>query len=104
MRAFDVRLNVDGDYYMIAIGEGYDLFKFKGYHYTSSYHVLNARLLGLSYPDYLHYCQSMGAILKGKTGYCYPVWKEKKDCKKVADLIEKQWNIFLSEVSFEGWE
>ena len=39
--------------------------------FSGSFQVLGSRLLGLSYPDYLHFLQSQGATLKGKEGYCY---------------------------------
>lgn len=58
------------------------------YLFTSSYHVLGARLLGVSYPDFLRFCQSKGAKLRGKSGYCYPVWDRKKSQAGLLEIIK----------------
>lgn len=66
-------------------------------YFTSSYNVVPARLLGFTYPDYLRYCRAHGAILKGKDGYTHPVWTDKTDCKKICDLINKEWEKVAKE-------
>lgn len=101
MKAFVVSSNFNDSYAFI----GFDsdlLDKKEGYEFSSSYHVLGARLLGLSYPDYLKYCQSKGAKLRGRKGYCYPVWDKAADKKGMQEIIRQlntNWNTFLKEVS-----
>ncbi len=56
-----------------------------------SYVVLPARLLGMTYPDYLRWCRSKGGELRGKTGYTTVVFKDKNICKEICDMINKEW-------------
>lgn len=57
-----------------------------------SYNVLSARLLGLSYPDYLKYCRAQhGGIIKKSKGYPYCVFKEKANCSRVCGLLNTEW-------------
>lgn len=54
---------------------------------TGSYAVLPARFFGLSWEDWLHYCENNGAQLYGKNSkYVCAVWKEPN-------------NVFLKEVN-----
>ena len=86
---FMPRENPDG-YWQVAITEV--PFKDKGVA-QGSYNVLQARLLGLSYPDYLQFCRAnYNGILRGREGYSYCLYKEKSDCQKVCQLINKEWN------------
>lgn len=55
--------------------------------YPVSYHVVCARMLGFSYPDYLKYCKANGATLRGRDGYCYPVFNNISDCQKICKLV-----------------
>lgn len=54
----------------------------------SSYHVIGARLLGLSYPDYLRYCRTLGAELRGVQGYSFPVWKTSAGTEKLISQLK----------------
>lgn len=55
--------------------------------------VIEARLLGFSYPDYLKYCRAnYNGILRGHEGYSYCVFKDKKDCLKLCGLLNKEWD------------
>ena len=57
-----------------------------------SLNVLAARLLDLSYPDYLQYCRAnFNGLLRGRTGYSYCVYKDKKDCEKLCEILNKEW-------------
>ena len=102
MKAFTTSSTFDDSY--IFIGFNSELMcKKEGFEFTSSYHVLGARLLGLSYPDFLKYCQSKGAKLRGREGYCYPVWDKAVDKKGMQEIIRQlnaNWDILLKEVSF----
>lgn len=71
---FYYRENPDGTY---AICPMYKEFK-EDWRIMGSWAVLPARLLGLSWPDYLRYCIQNGATVKGKE-HIYPIisWKEK---------------------------
>ena len=61
---------------------------------NSNYHILCARVLGFTYPDYLRFCICNGAHLKGREGYCYPVFKDKKDAQKIAKLCNEYWKPY----------
>ena len=55
-----------------------------------SYNVLAARLLGFTYPDYLRYCRSLGGILRGREGYTYCVFKDRKVCANLCARLDKE--------------
>lgn len=57
-----------------------------------SFNVLPARLLDMTYPDYLKYLRSLGAELRGRTGYPYAIFKDKKSCEEVCKSLNKEWN------------
>ena len=76
-------------YYSFTI-EDNQFVEFEGYCFRSSYNVLFARLLGLSYPDFLRFCRAAGGILMGKQGYAYVNFKNKMDCQKICNLINKE--------------
>ena len=57
-----------------------------------SFNVVAARILGFSYPDYLRYVRdNHNATLKGKQGYSYAVYKDRKDCVAVVTLLNDTW-------------
>lgn len=85
----------------IIVFDAHDELICSDFFYTSSYTVLQARLLGLSYPDYLRFCQSKGAKLKGHTGYAGPSWADKKSCQEVCNMLEKEWQRLIKEVKFK---
>lgn len=66
----------------------------EGFSYKSSYHVLPSRLLGFSFPDYLKYCSTNGATIRGAGAgkYCYPVWKTQPKCKELCNRVNNEWN------------
>lgn len=58
-----------------------------------SYNVLAARLLGLTYPDYLRYVRkNYNAELHGRTGYSYCTFKNKADAVKLIMQLNKEWS------------
>lgn len=71
--------------------------------FHSSYHVIGARLLGLTYVDYLHYLESLGGTIRGRQGYAFVSFKDKAAVQKVCDELQKRWNEFekKAEVEYE---
>lgn len=68
----------------------------EGFNFNSSYHVLDARLIGLSYPDYLLWVvKNYNAKLGGKGGYCYPYFEKITDCQKFCRVLEEKFRDFL---------
>lgn len=70
--------------------------------YHGSYHVIAARVLGYSYVEYLKFCSVNGAILRGREGYTYPVYKDKEDATKVCQILNENWvevEEYLKEVT-----
>ena len=59
-----------------------------------SFNVLPARLLQMSYPDYLKYLRANGGELRGHTGYTYAVFKNKRDAERVCNLVNSEWEKF----------
>ena len=57
-----------------------------------SFNVLQARLLHMTYPDYLKYLRANGADLSGKTGYAYASFKDKANCQSICALLNKEWD------------
>lgn len=63
-----------------------------------SFNVLGARLLNLSYPDYLRYLRANGAELYGRTGYSYAYFEDKGKCQSICTLLNKEWDRVKSYV------
>lgn len=98
MKCYEVVYNEWKMYYTVNPSGIFDFFKddtLLGY--TSSYNILAARLLGLSYPDYLKYCASIGAKLRGSEGYAYPSWKEKTAADKLCKRLNEEWDKVVKE-------
>lgn len=56
-----------------------------------SYNVIEARLLGFTYPDYLRYCRAnFNGVLRGREGYTYCVFKNKKDCLAICEMLNRE--------------
>lgn len=69
-----------------------DLINTKGA--TGSLNVLMARVCGVSYGDFLRYCRSdYGAELRGKKGYPYPLFKDKREAQKLASFLCKRFEL-----------
>lgn len=56
-----------------------------------SFNVLPARLLDMSFPDYLRFLRANGAKLCGKNGYSFGIFKDKDDCQKICNMLNKEW-------------
>lgn len=66
---------------------------------TGSYNILPARLLNLSYAEYLRMCRDVyGAELIGKgTIYVVPYYDSKEKAREIAKMLDKRINeIFIS--------
>lgn len=64
-----------------------------GNQFCSSFHVLEARLFEMTYPDYLRYLRANGAELRGKQGYTVAAFKNKADCQKICTMLNKEWGV-----------
>lgn len=61
-----------------------------------SYNILPARLMGFTYVQYLKYCvANFNAVLCGREGYSYCLYKTKADCHKACVVINKYWRKFI---------
>lgn len=95
-------------------GEGKYMISLKNYEGFSlprggSFNILPARLLNLTYPDYLRLCRGQfSAELCGREGYSYPRFSKEngdrlvKILNKVANSIPKgTWEQFCSKREYE---
>ena len=56
-----------------------------------NFNVIVARILGLSYPNYLRYCRdTFNATLRGKKGYPIPYWKNREDGIKLIKILNQE--------------
>lgn len=88
--------NPDESFWMIGV-DNLDWVNGKNY-CGCSFNVLPARLLHMSFPDYLRYMRANGATLKGREGYAYPVFKDKSVCQKFCTQLNKEWDRIKSYV------
>lgn len=93
MKAFEIRETCDSGNWIIGLTLEFhencpDLIC------HNSYAILAARLLNLSYPEYLRYCASKGGTLKGRTGFPIVYFKQKKLAEEICQLINKEWDRF----------
>lgn len=89
MRAFMVSEACNEGEYMVKLTD--EMFSLMGCQ-SGSFNIVAARILGFSYPDYLRYVRdNHNAILKGKQGYSYAVYRDRKDCVAVVTLLNDTW-------------
>lgn len=89
MRAFMVGEACNEDEYMVRLTD--EMFSLMGCQ-SGSFNIVAARILGFTYPDYLRYVrQNHNATLKGKQGYSYAIYKDRKDCVAVVTLLNDAW-------------
>lgn len=77
---------INGEYLII-----FDVFETDVPPITSSYNIVASRLLGFTFPDYLRYCRSKGAELRGKQGYSHAIWKNKTAAENMVKELNKIW-------------
>ena len=66
---------------------------------SGSYNVLPARLMGLSWTDYLRFCRDiLGAELRGKnTIYVVPYFKHTPEVRQFCKLLNKRMELIMYE-------
>lgn len=94
--------SMDG-YYIVGFDAG-DIFHGLKLDFRSSYHVLGARLLGMTYGDFmLYFAKNFNGQIHGKKGYSHLGFKDRHDCQKLCDLLEKQWKRVIKDTDLEKW-
>lgn len=89
MRAFKVTETCTENEYMVGLEDS--IYQLIGKQ-SGSFNIVTARILGFTYPDYLRYVrQNHNATLKGKQGYSYAIYKDRKDCVAVVTLLNDAW-------------
>lgn len=58
---------------------------------SCSYQLVAARLLGFSYPDYLRYGRSKGAIIQGRFGFGLLVFEKLLACRDFCKELNAEW-------------
>ena len=99
MKAFEVIEACDNKNYMINLTHDFHKENPK-FVLNCSYGILAARLMGLSYPNYLLYCQSKGGTIKGRVGFPYVVFKEKVKAEEICSRINSEWNKVKEKISY----
>lgn len=95
MTCFEVTETCDLKYWMLGMTR--DFFEtFPDFYCTQSYSILAARLLGLSYVDFLKYLCSQGGQIKGKIGYPVVYFKDRSTVEKICRLINKEADKLLN--------
>lgn len=89
MKAFKVTETCTENEYMVGLDDY--IYQLIGKQ-SGSFNIVAARILDFTYPDYLRYVrQNYNATLKGKKGYSYAVYKDRKDCVAVVTLLNDAW-------------
>lgn len=76
-----------------------DLEKFHLYHTTGSFNIIGARLMGLTYAQYLRMCRDVyeGKILGKGSYYPFPVFKLSDKLEELIDQLNARANFVLWE-------
>lgn len=65
---------------------------------AGSYNVIQARLFGLSFPDYLRFVRDKyHATLVGKSGYTYFIFTNSADCDALVKELNRRWELIKKE-------
>lgn len=77
----------DGTYMIVFIHD-----TFMGGYNGGSYSIIGARVLGLSYPNYLRYMRdTYDAEVRGREGYSYLIFKNQGKCLMAIQELNKNW-------------
>ena len=77
----------DGTYMIVFIHD-----TFMGGYNGGSYSIIGARVLGLSYANYLRYMRdTYGAEVRGREGYSYLIFKDQGKCLMAVQELNKYW-------------
>ena len=90
---FVVFERIDNNYQIGLSDKLYDEIKNKiDTHTIKTYNILPARIYGLSYPDFLRYGRDKfnGLIIGKNSKYPYLIFKDKKDCNKICQELNKR--------------
>lgn len=104
MKGFILETTPDEKYCAIYFNAVDELCHLPDYCYKSSYNVVAARVMGMSFPQWLLYCAAQKAIIGGNTGYAGVKWKiaDKAYANIILKELNKQWDMFMKEVDFNG--
>lgn len=94
MNAFIVCESCDLKNYMITISIDF-LKEFPDLVCENSYSILAARILGLSYDDYLRYCSTCGGFITGFNTFPHVLFKQEKDAQKICDMVNKYLETYI---------
>ena len=99
MRFFNIDEGIEDNTWVVGLeDDAYALIT--PYYINGSYNIVAARMLGLSYPDYLRYIrQNYNATLRGRQGYSYAFFKNRNDCYDLVDLLNKKWKEVEEEIT-----
>lgn len=83
-----------------------DLDKFHLYSTNGSYNIIGARLMGITYAQYLRMCRDIyGAEIVGKgSSYPYPVFKLSKGLEDLIEQLNSRANLVLWEREHPDFE
>ena len=83
-----------------------DLEKFHLNYTEGSYNIIGARLMGLTYADYLRMCRDIyGAEIVGKgNNYPYPIFKLSKGLEDLIEQLNARANLVLWEREHPDFE
>lgn len=83
-----------------------DLDKFHLGYTEGSYNIIGARLMGLTYANYLRMCRDIyGAEIVGKgSNYPYPIFKFSKELVDLVDQLNARANLVLWEREHPNFE
>lgn len=77
----------DGTYMIVFIHD-----TFMGGYNGGSYSIIGARVLGLSYANYLRYMRdTYDAEVRGREGYSYLIFKDQGKCLMAVQELNKYW-------------
>ena len=93
MKAFEVRNTCDLENWMIGLTMEFHE-KCPDLICRQSYLIFAAKLLGLTYADYLRYCVQCGGAVKGRNAFPVAYFKDKKIAERICLLINKEWDKF----------
>lgn len=69
----------------------------------NSYGVFMARLMDLSYPDFLRYSFEHGGEIRGKDGFLHIVYNNKEDAFAICNDLNREWEIVSNVIENEIW-
>lgn len=88
MKPFELYETYEEGTYMIMFRHD----NFMGGYNGGSFSIIGARVLGLSYPNYLRYMRdTYGGEIRGREGYPYLIFKDQGKCLMAIQELNKNW-------------